>query len=138
MSKEINVYHLRTTTSTKEVVKDGVAKTIKVGGTPYATVAISFNEDGTINRGISICSPNDMFLKSVGTAKAIGRLKKAVKAQSNIMPIFGFNHLIHRIMRKKGTNPKDTVMFDNLGYYKAEPNDLEKSIFKDELGLAKR
>ena len=134
--KEINVYHLRTVASTKEVVsKNGERKTVKVGGTPYATVAVFFNADGTVNRGISICSPNDTFVKSVGAAKAIGRLKKAMKAQSNIFPIMGFKHLEAKILRRKGETAQDNVMFDNLGYFGDKPNNVEKTIFKSILGV---
>ncbi|MFA6889898.1 MAG: hypothetical protein WCQ80_02620 [Bacilli bacterium] len=43
---------------------------------PYGTVAIRKNEDGTINRGISLCSKKDNFSRSIGRRKAYARLKK--------------------------------------------------------------
>ena len=134
MSKEINVYHLRTASFNKEIVKKGERKTVKMGGTPYATVAVSFNTDGTVNRGVSICSPHDPFVRSVGTAKAIGRLKMAIKRQQNVCPISGYKRLEGKILKRIGGTVKDNVSFDMLGYYKVQPNEVEKSIFKSELG----
>ena len=134
MSKEINVYHLRSTSFNKEIVKNGEKMTVKVGGTPYATVAVSFNADGTVNRGVAICSPKDAFVRSVGSAKAIGRLTKAVKLKSNVFPITSFKKLENKIMKRRGLTPRDNISFDMLGYYHATPNDLEKQIFKTELG----
>lgn len=135
MSKKINVYHLRSASFDKEIVKNGEKRVIKVGGTPYATVAVTFNEDGTVNRGVSICSPHDPFVRSVGSAKAIGRLKKAAKTESDVYPINGFKKLESKILKKIGSSAKDEVSFDMLGYYHSEPNELEKSIFKSELGI---
>ena len=43
-----------------------------------ACVCFSENDDGTIARGVSICSDNDNFSKSIGRNIAIGRHTKAV------------------------------------------------------------
>lgn len=132
---EFNVYHLRTVKTEREVVdQNGNKKTIKVGGVPYATVAIDFNSDGTVNRGISICSPKDDFVGKTGIDKAVGRMRKAKKCNSNILPIFGFKRLESKIEKKFGRKIAENVDFDFLGYANASPNDIEKKIFKKELG----
>ena len=140
MSKEINVYHLRTMAVDKIVTKNGASKTIKVGGVPYATVAVTFNADGTVNRGVSICSPHDAFVRSMGVTKAIGRMKKAEHQNAHVCPILGYKHLEQKIMKslasKNGSaTPRDEVHFEHLGYFHDEPNEVEKRIFKTELGL---
>lgn len=48
-------------------------------GQPYGVVAIRLNEDGTVNRGISVCSKYDLFNKNVGKGLALSRLLKAEK-----------------------------------------------------------
>lgn len=138
MGKEINVYHLRTASYEKEINKvvDGktVKKKVKMGGTPYATVAITFNSDGTVNRGVSICSPRDAFVRTTGVAKAVGRMRKAMHTISNVYPIIGYKHLENKIAKKHGAKINGEVNFAFLGYYHAEPNAIEKRIFKKELG----
>lgn len=37
------------------------------------TVCLLVNEEGVLTRGISICSPCDIFVKTVGRAQALGR-----------------------------------------------------------------
>lgn len=134
MSKEVNVYHLRTVASDRMVMKNGTNQKIRVGGVPYATVAISINDDGTINRGISICSPHDAFVRSTGVAKAIGRMRKAEHQKENVYPILGFKRLEKKIMKRLGrSTPRDDVKFEHLGYFHVEPNEVEKRIFKQEL-----
>lgn len=143
-NEKCHIYHLRTATYFHEIEKNGEKIKVKTGGTPYATVAITINEDCTVNRGVSICSPNDVFVKSIGAAKAIGRLKKAEKANENIYPINGFKRLEEKIIKNmnkkihctcncKKITVRDNVEFDHLGYFKSKPNALEREIFKEEL-----
>lgn len=134
MSKEVNVYHLRTVASDRMVKKNGMDRKIRVGGIPYATVAVTFNDDGTINRGISICSPHDAFVRSTGVAKAVGRMRKAQHQKENVYPILGFKRLERKIMKHLGwASPRDNVKFEHLGYFHVEPNEVEKRIFKQEI-----
>ena len=137
MAKEINVYHLRTVSYEKEIVREHKGKKeikkIKIGGTPYATVAISINSDGTVNRGVSICSVNDVFEKSIGSAKAIGRMEKAMEAESNVCPINGYKNLENNISKKVGHTVRDNVDFNYLGYFHDVPNELEKKLFRNEI-----
>lgn len=129
--KKINFYHLRTKAFEKEIN----GSMVKEGGHPYATVAIEFNGDGTVNRGISICSPHDQFVKRVGTQKALGRLMSAKKKNENIMEIESFSKNQKRIMKKYGVNE---VMFPNTNFkYLGMVNDIptldEKILFAEEL-----
>lgn len=129
--KKINFYHLRT----KPVFKEINGKTIKDGGHPFATVAIEFNGDGTVNRGVSICSIDDQFVKRVGSQKALGRLMSAKKRNENIMEIESFVKNQNKIMKKYGA---DGVMFPNtnfkyLGMVNDMPTEDEKVLFADEL-----
>lgn len=142
MSKEINVYHLRTAATDRVIMKNGSDQKIRIGGVPYATVAITINEDGTVNRGISICSPHDAFVRSTGVAKAVGRMRKAEHQEANVFPILGFKRLERKIMKRLGHNcikatPRDEVKFEHLGYFHDEPNEVEKRIFKQELAECK-
>lgn len=132
MSK-VNVYHLRTVATVKEVVKDNVVKKINIGSKPYATVAIEINEDGTVNRGVSICSTKDAFVKSVGTKKAIGRLESAKKRKGNIRAIESFKGTQKNILKKLGGEARFTnTSFEYLGSYHAIPTADELEMFKSD------
>lgn len=129
MSK-VNVYHLRTMDSEKTVANKGV---IKVGGRPYATVAIEINEDGTVNRGVAICSAKDAFVKKVGTKKAIGRLESAKMRKGNVCEIQSFASTERRILKKIGGEAKFTdTNFEHLGSYHVTPTKDELEIFKSD------
>ena len=129
MSKKINVYHLRTV-DTEKTVND---KVVRVGGRPYATVAIEINEDGTVNRGVSICSAKDAFVKKVGVNKAIGRLESAKKHQKNILAIESFDGTQKRILKKIGGKARFVhTNFNHLGAYRVAPTADEVEIFKNE------
>lgn len=45
-------------------------------GEGKATIAIQPNEDNTVEIGVAFCSPEDRFMKAVGRAKALERLKQ--------------------------------------------------------------
>lgn len=51
---------------------------------PFGVVAVRMNLDGTVNRGISICSPNDEFKKKIGRGIAYSRLIEAETACHNV------------------------------------------------------
>lgn len=129
MSK-VNVYHLRTVETEKEIKGKG---TIKVGGRPYATVAIEINDDGTVNRGVAICSAKDAFVKKVGTQKAVGRLQSAKMRKDNIRYIESFESTQKRILKKIGGVAKFTeTNFEYLGSYHGKPTKDELELFKDD------
>ena len=128
MSK-INVYHLRTK-DTETVTKNN--GTLKVGGRPYATVAIEINDDGTVNRGVSICSAKDAFVKKVGTRKAVGRLESAKMRNANVCPIGCFKSTERRILKKIGGVPRFNTCFDYLGSYRVKPTVEELEMFKSD------
>lgn len=46
---------------------------------PFACVCILKSDDGKISRGISICSPKDVFSKRIGRSKAFGYALKGMK-----------------------------------------------------------
>lgn len=46
-------------------------------GVPFGVVAVRENPDGTVNRGVSICSPTDRYNKKAGRGIALKRLLKA-------------------------------------------------------------
>ena len=53
-------------------------------GMPFGVVAIRENEDGTVNRGVSICSPGDRYNKVAGRGIALKRLMEAEEKKDNI------------------------------------------------------
>lgn len=134
MEKKINVYHLRTVDTKKEIGERGC---VKVGGRPYATVAIEINEDGTVNRGVSICSAKDGFIKKVGTQKAVGRLMSAKKAQSNILPMLSFESTQRRLLKKLGKlEPRfKNTCFEYLGGFHVMPTKDEIEMFKSDFNV---
>lgn len=133
-----HVYHLKTLPVVMNLKKkDSEDKKFHSYSKPYATVAIEINEDGTVNRGISICSPKDQFVKKEGCNKAIGRLMAAKVHEQNISPIVAFKKMEKKILRHykdilNPAQPKYKVDFKFLGYYRDEPLEAEKTIFKEE------
>lgn len=129
MSK-VNVYHLRTKDSEMTTSNKGV---VKVGGRPYATVAIEINEDGTVNRGVAICSAKDAFVKKVGTKKAMGRLESAKMRKGNVCAIESFGSTEKRILKKIGGEARfANTSFEHLGSYHVAPTKDELEIFKSD------
>ena len=129
---KMNVYHLRTVETDKIV--DG--QRIKVGGRPYATVAIEINDDKTVNRGIAICSARDAFVKKIGVKKAIGRLTSAKEKSANVCPIYSFDSTQKRILKKIGGTAKfaNTSSFTHLGAYHVAPTEDELKLFQSDFG----
>ena len=78
----IMFYYLRDNTLN---INDKMAKK----GKPFGVVAIRENEDGTVNRGVSICSPGDKFNKVAGKGVAFKRLVEAENKKENI-PFGGY------------------------------------------------
>jgi len=65
---------------------------------PYGCVAMCENEDGTINRGVSLCSTKDTFKKVCARGLAFKRMNDAIKTQKteyfseyNGIPMNGLN-----------------------------------------------
>lgn len=131
----LHVYHLKTQKVNVHYKNEeaNLDKRVTYPSIPYATVAIEFNEDGTVNRGISICSPNDAFVKKEGVNKAVGRLNAAKKHESNIFPIPAYNKIEKKILKKYKSTPKYKTNFKFLGYFKDQPTDVELEIFKEDI-----
>ena len=112
--KEVEIYYLR-----KEVKSaNGV-----VNNVPYAAVAVKWNGDGTVNRGVSICSTADKFVKSVGTKKALARMNACEKAKKDLFVLNKYDG-----EQSKEKMPKFDL-FDRMGYYKAKPTEMEHRMF---------
>jgi hypothetical protein len=52
-------------------------------GKSYGCVAFCENEDGTVNRGISICSKEDAFKKVAARGIALKRMNDAIKRKES-------------------------------------------------------
>lgn len=52
-------------------------------GVPIGCVAIRLNEDGTVNRGVAVCSPRDRYNKDAGRGIALSRLLNAENQQNS-------------------------------------------------------
>lgn len=89
---------------------------------PYGCVAISENEDGTINRGVSICSTTDIFLKKCARGLAFKRMKEAVKNKNTVH----FNRY-NSYAEKKPLCPADfeALEFDTKSAYAVTPTAKE-------------
>jgi len=98
---------------------------------PFACVAFIPHEDGTVSRGISICAHNDEWRKKKGRAKAKGRLLKALRSETDSLPIrqeeqptslqwWFFN------MGTMATTLPSLKMCQFKSIFKDQPNDLEK------------
>ena len=71
MQNDIHYYYIRRPESTDLI----------------ACVAITQNDDKTVNRGISICSENERFDKEKARTKSRGRLTCALTKKSDNLPI---------------------------------------------------
>ena len=69
MKNEVMFYYLRSGIP----VNDKSAKK----GVPFGVVAVRLNEDGTVNRGVAVCSPIDKYNKDAGRGIALSRLLNA-------------------------------------------------------------
>ena len=69
-------------------------------GAPFGVVAVRENEDGTVNRGVSICSPSDRYNKKAGRGIAMKRLMEAESNQCS----FPFDSYRGESNKKKITN----------------------------------
>lgn len=58
------------------------------GKHPYGCVAITDNGDGTIKRGVSICSKKDNFNKPYSRALALKRLKQTEKVAKGYFGVY--------------------------------------------------
>ena len=91
---------------------------------PYGVVAVRMNCDGTVNRGISICSPNDEFRKKVGRGIAYSRLIKAETACHNVGKFEVYN----------GTDDKKLIRLEDIpfeyhGEFNQKPSETEYRMF---------
>jgi hypothetical protein len=91
-------------------------------GKIYGVVVVSMNDDGTVNRGVSVCSYKDKFNKTIALNIARGRFAKAVNIKESI-PFREYNGEVNKKM-----NPV-LGSFDMASYH-AEANELEKKMFR--------
>lgn len=93
---------------------------------PVVTVVVRLNEDGTVNRGISVCSVDECPSKQIGKTLAMKRLVATEKAKMNIQPInSGFSRV-----RSGEDYPEDFPQFNFKGEYHAEINQIERELFE--------
>ena len=59
-------------------------------GVPFGVVAVRENENGTVNRGVSICSPSDRYNKKAGRGIALKRLIEA-ETKCRSIPFGNYN-----------------------------------------------
>lgn len=115
LQEDVMYYYLRTETKING----------KVCRTPYGTVALRRNEDGTVNRGISMCSTKDNFCRKTGRKIAFSNLMKVENKEVNIerKPYCG-----HPLFANMPFEPGLGNVFS--GYYHCEPTSLEIEILK--------
>lgn len=53
-------------------------------GVPFGVVAVRLNEDGTVNRGVAVCSPIDKYNKDAGRGIALSRLLNAEEKETSL------------------------------------------------------
>lgn len=111
--KEVEVYYLRGILMTENGVTENV---------PYATVAVKWNGDGTVTRGVSICSTKDKFVKVEGRKRAIARMNAAEKAKRDLF-------IMNKYQGVKEKKLMPDVVFDRLGFYRAKPTKMEHRMF---------
>lgn len=94
-------------------------------GQPFGVVAMHLNEDGTINRGVSICSPCDKFDKKTGRGIALARLMEC--ENSKVSRSFGIY-----LGEPKNMNIVN-VPFLKCYYYRVNPTESEhRMLYKPE------
>lgn len=93
----------------------------------YGCVAICENEDGTINRGVSLCSTKDTFKKVRARGLAFKRMNDAIKTKS----IMAFNDYNSDTLPKTGLNCPvsfNDAEFNTKYAYAVEPTAKEHRI----------
>lgn len=104
---------------------------VKINGNmmPIVTVASKYNpEDGTVNRGIAICSNGDNPSKAEGRKLAFKRLMIADARQINCLPInWSSNNILN-----SGAAHSEFTNWKNKVQYHVEMIDLEKRVFLKE------
>lgn len=94
---------------------------------PVATVAFEVNDDGTVNRGVAICSDSDNFSRKKGRAIAIGRLRN-VGDHQDFLPVIDYD------WKGRVRSPNFAVRYCGIMYkqsdYAVPVNDIEKRIVK--------
>ena len=104
-----------------------------LGANKQFVTIIGINEDGTVNRGVAICSAKDAFVKKVGTKKAMGRLESAKMRKGNVCAIESFGSTEKRILKKIGGEARfANTSFEHLGSYHVAPTKDELEIFKSD------
>ena len=94
-------------------------------GQPFGVVAMRLNEDGTINRGVSVCSPRDRYDKKAGRGIAYKRLIDAEEYEKSIP----FGEYTGELGMMNLTNPP----FADRSSYRVEPTEFEhRMLYKPE------
>jgi len=104
---------------------------------PIACVAFNENDDGTVNRGISICSTREIFSKNKARNKAVGRLVSATTRKTNGHPIRtenmkheGLKWYMFQLGGILDLVHGSDKMMKFKSCYQDIPNDIEASILK--------
>ena len=90
-------------------------------GNMFGCVVVDMNEDGTVNRGVSVCASRDKFDKTIALNIATGRFNKAVATRQSI-PM--------KVYNGKTENRQNKVYGKlDAGSFHAEANETEKKMF---------
>lgn len=96
-------------------------KSDRTRGGMFGCVVVDINDDGTVNRGVSVCSHRDKFDKTIALNIATGRFNKAVQTHQNI-PMKSYNGKAEKLQNRVYGK------FD-AGSFHAEANETEKRMF---------
>lgn len=82
------------------------------------------NPDGTVNRGISICSPQDEFRKKIGRGIAYSRLLEAETVCHNVRKFKEYQGIDSKQLIRLGNIP-----FEYAGEFNQVPSESEYRMF---------
>lgn len=104
---------------------------------PRGCVAMSVNPDGTVNRGVSLCSMWDTFNKAHARGLALGRLNEAIRSKKDSM--FGTyqgnkcvcNPGYDLVMNVRMADMVDyNLLLPYKSHYAVRPNKFEQKMLK--------
>ena len=100
---------------------------------PRGCVAMSVNDDGTVNRGVSLCSTIDQFDRAHARGLAVKRLQDALKIKENMA--------FDKYYGRKGTkapywelshcNADNAVVVVYKVHFKAIPTEFERKMLNN-------
>ena len=106
---------------------------------PRGCVAMSVNQDGTVNRGVSLCSMMDSFNRAHARGLAMKRLNEAVKAQSNLAfeKYYGCRGVMAPSWELTHCNRDNASIVSYKMHFKANPTEFEKKMINNPKGAVK-